>query len=123
MKEVISLKKRIFPILFVFLIVFSSTAYAASSRVAPVVPGISFNGTTATCTVFVYAEQMTDDIDAVIKLWQGSQCIKTWEESSVGDLAFSGTATVSRGKTYQLTVDVTLAGNTQPRVSIQGTCR
>lgn len=123
MKEVISLKKRIFPILFVFLIVFSSTAYAASSRVAPVVPGISFNGTTATCTVFVYAEQMTDDIDAVIKLWQGSQCIKTWEESSVGDLAFSSTATVSRGKTYQLTVDVTLAGNTQPRVSIQGTCR
>lgn len=116
------MKKRIFPILFAFLMLFSSTAYAASSRVAPVVPSISFNGTTATCTVFVYAEQMTDDIDAVIKLWQGSQCIKTWEKSSVGDLAFSGTATVSRGKTYQLTVDVTLAGNTQPRVSIQGTC-
>ena len=99
MKGVISLKKRIFPILFAFLMLFPSTAYAASFRVAPVVPSISFNGTTASCTVFVYAEQMTDDIDAVIKLWQGSQCIKTWEESSVGDLAFSGTATVSRGKT------------------------
>ena len=123
MKGVISLKKRNFPILFAFLMLFPSTAYAASFRVAPVVPSISFNGTTASCTVFVYAEQMTDDIDAVIKLWQGSQCIKTWEESSVGDLACSGTATVSRGKTYQLTVDVTLAGNTQPRVSIQGTCR
>lgn len=117
------MKKRILPILVVFLMIFSSTAYAASPRVAPIVPGISFSGTTATCTVYIYAEQMTDDIDAVIKLWQGSQCIKTWEESSVGDLAFSGTATVSRGKTYQLTVDVTLAGNTQPRVSIQGTCR
>ena len=117
------MKQRILPILFAFLMLFPSTAYAASFRVAPVVPSISFNGTTASCTVFVYAEQMTDDIDAVIKLWQGSQCIKTWEESSVGDLAFSGTATVSRGKTYQLTVDVTLAGNTQPRVSIQGTCR
>ena len=117
------MKKRILPILVVFLMIFSSTAYAASPRVAPIVPGISFSGTTATCTVYIYAEQKTDDIDAVIKLWQGSQCIKTWEESSVGDLAFSGTATVSRGKTYQLTVDVTLAGNTQPRVSIQGTCR
>ena len=121
MKEVIPLKKRILPILFVFLMVFSSTAYAASPRVAPIVPGISFSGTTATCTVYIYAEQMTDDIDAVIKLWQGSRCIKTWEESSVGDLAFSGTATVSRGQTYQLTVDVTLAGETLPRFSIEKT--
>ena len=115
------MKKRIFPILFAFLMLFPSTAYAASFRVAPVVPSISFNGTTASCTVFVYAEQMTDDIDAVIKLWQGSRCIKTWEESSVGDLAFSGTATVSRGQTYQLTVDVTLAGETLPRFSIEKT--
>ena len=69
---------------------FSSTAYVASSRVAPVVPVISFNRRTSTCTAFIYAEQMTDDIDAVIKSWQGSRCIKTWEESSVGDLAFSG---------------------------------
>lgn len=121
MKEVTSLKKRILPILFVFLMVFSTTAHAASPRVAPVVPGISFSGTTATCTVFIYAEQMTDDIDAVIKLWQGSRCIKTWEESSVGDLAFSGTATVSRGQTYQLTVDVTLEGQALPRFSIEET--
>ena len=69
------MKKRILSILLVLCMVFSvfsSTAYAASTRVAPVVPGIAFNGTTATCTVFIYAEQMTDDIDAVIKLWQGS---------------------------------------------------
>ena len=119
------MKKRILSILFVFCMVFSvfsSTAYAASPRVVPVIPGISFNGTTATCTVFIYAEQMTDDIDAVIKLWQGSRCIKTWEESSVGDLAFSGEASVTRGKTYQLTVDVTLEGKTLPRFSIEGTC-
>ncbi len=100
------MKKRFFPILFVFLMVFSSTAYAASTRAAAVVPRISFNGTTASCTVFIAADRPTDDIEAVIKLWQGSKCIETWEESSIGDLAFSGTATVSRGKTYQLTVDV-----------------
>lgn len=115
------MKKRILPILFIFLMVFSSTAYAASPRVAPVVPGISFNGTTATCTVYIYAEQMTDDIDAVIKLWQGSRCIKTWEESSVGDLAFSGVASVTKGNTYKLTVDVTLAGEALPRFSIEKT--
>ena len=87
-----------------FLVLLSSTAHAAT-RAAAVVPRISFNGTTASCTV-----------------WQGSKCIETWEASSVGDLAFSGTATVSRGKTYQLTVDVTLEGKAQPRFSVEGTC-
>ena len=116
------MKKRFFPILFVFLMVFSSTAHAASTRAASVVPRISFDGTTASCTVFIAADRPTDDIDAVIKLWQGSRCIETWEESSVGDLAFSGKVTVSKGKTYRLTVDVTLEGKAHPRFSVEGTC-
>lgn len=116
------MKKRIFPILLIFLMVFSSTAYAASTRAAAVVPRISFDGTTASCTVFIAADRATDDIDAVIKLWQGSRCIKTWEKSSVGDLAFSGEASVTRGKTYELTVDVTLEGKELPRFSVEGTC-
>lgn len=123
MKGVISLKKRILPILFIFLMLFSSTAHAASTRAAAVVPRISFDGTTASCSVFIAADRPTDDIDAVIKLWQGSRCIKTWERSSVGDLAFSEKVTVSKGKTYQLTVDVTLAGKAQPRLSVEGTCK
>lgn len=123
MKGVIFLKKRILPILFIFLMLFSSTAYAASTRAAAVVPRISFDGTTASCSVFIAADRPTDDIYAVIKLWQGSRCIKTWEESSVGDLAFSGKVTVSKGKTYQLTVDVTLDGKVQPRLSVEGTCK
>lgn len=117
------MKKRIFSILFIFLMVFSSTTYAASTRAAAVVPRISFDGTTASCTVFIAADRPTDDIEAIIKLWQGSQCIETWDSSSVGDLAFSGKATVSKGKTYELTVDVTLAGNVQPRFSVRGTCK
>ena len=115
------MKKHFFPIMCAFLELLSSTAHAAT-RAAAVVPRISFNGTTASCTVFVAADRPTDDIEAVIKLWQGSKCIETWEASSVGDLAFSGTATVSRGKTYQLTVDVTLEGKAQPRFSVKGTC-
>lgn len=116
------MKKRIFPILFIFLMVFSSTAYAASTRAAAVVPRISFDGTTASCTVFIAADRATDDIDAIIKLWQGSQCIKTWERSSVGDLAFSGEASVTKGKTYELTVDASLSGKDLPRFSVKGTC-
>ncbi len=116
------MKKRIFSILVLFLMVFSSTAYAASPRVAQVVPEISFDGTTAICTVFIASEQPGDDIETVIKLWQGNRCIETWEPSSVGILTFSGKAKVAKGKSYQLTVDVTLAGKKLPRFSINGTC-
>lgn len=89
------MKKHFFPIMCAFLVLLSSTAHAAT-RAAAVVPRISFNGTTASCTVFVAADRPTDDIEAVIKLWQGSKCIETWEASSVGDLAFSGTAAATR---------------------------
>ena len=123
MKEVIPLKKRFFPILFLFLMVFSTTAYAASTRAATVTPNISFHGTTANCSVFIVADKPTDDIDAVIKLWQGGRCIKTWEKSSISYLVFSGEVEVTKGKTYELTVDVTLAGKAQPRLSVEGTCK
>lgn len=115
------MKKRIIPILFVFLILFSSTAYAASSRAAQVVPRISFSGSTATCTAFIAADRSTDEIKAVVKLWQDNHCIATWNKSSVGDLAFRGTARASKGKTYRLTVDATLAGKPLPQFSIKGT--
>ena len=116
------MKKRFLPILFLFLMVFSTTAYAASTRAATVTPNISFHGTTANCSVFVVADKPTDDIDAVIKLWQGSQCSKTWEKTSTSYLVFSGQAAVTKGKVYQLTVDVSISGEDLPRFSVQGTC-
>ena len=117
------MKKHIIPIIFAFLLLFSTTAYAASPRVAPVVPSISFNGTNAICSVLVIADKSSDSIDATIKLWQGTQCIKTWTDSSTGDLDFTGKYGVSKGKTYELTVDVTISGKKLPRYSIQATCK
>ena len=123
MKEVIALKKRVIPILLIFLMVFASPAYAASTRAAAVSPHISFDGTTASCLVSIVADKPTDSIDAEIKLWHGADCIKTWEKSSVGELAFSGKVNVTKGNTYQLTVDITIAGKAQPMLSVEGTCK
>ena len=91
-------------------------------RAATVTPNISFHGTTANCSVFIVADKPTDDIDAVIKLWQGGQCIKTWEKSSTSYLVFSGEVAVTKGKTYELTVDVSISGKELPRFSVKGTC-
>lgn len=108
------MKKRFFPILFLFLMVFSTTAYAASTRAATVTPNISFHGTTANCSVFIVADKPTDDIDAVIKLWQGGQCTATiyWVDSRMigwgitsktkGPMVFTGSVTTNRGQLFPL---------------------
>ena len=100
-----------------------TSAYAASPRVMTILPAISFDGTTANCRVSVSADRSTDQISAVIQLWNGSTRIARWTDSGTGYLLFSNSATVSKGKTYELTVDVKINGVSKPQVSIEGTCK
>lgn len=72
MKGVISLKKRIIPLILLLAMLLSLSAYAASPRVMTILPAISFDGTTANCRVSVSADRSTDQISAVIQLWNGS---------------------------------------------------
>ena len=98
------------------------TVHAAEPRILSIYPGISFNGTTAECSVTVVGDYTTDEIDVVIKLWRGSTCVKTWYDSGDGYIFWEGTATAVKGKTYTLTADVTINNVTKPRVSVSGTC-
>ena len=123
MKGVISLKKRIIPLILLLAMLLSLSAYAASPRVMTILPAISFDGTTANCRVSVSADRSTDQISAVIHLWNGSTRIARWTDSGTGYLLFSNSATVSKGKTYELTVDVKINGVSKPQVSIEGTCK
>lgn len=100
MKGVISLKKRIIPLILLLAMLLSLSAYAASPRVMTILPAISFDGTTANCRVSVSADRSTDQISAVIQLWNGSTRIARWTDSGTGYLLFSNSATVSKGKTY-----------------------
>lgn len=75
------------------------------------------------CRVSVSADRSTDQISAVIQLWNGSTRIARWTDSGTGYLLFSNSATVSKGKTYELTVDVKINGVSKPQVSIEGTCK
>ena len=60
MKGVISLKKRIIPLILLLAMLLSLSAYAASPRVMTILPAISFDGTTANCRVSVSADRSTD---------------------------------------------------------------
>ena len=119
----LGLTVTIIPLVLLLAMLLSLPAYAASPRVMTILPAISFDGTTANCRVSVSADRSTDQISAVIQLWNGSTRIARWTDSGTGYLLFSNSATVSKGKTYELTVDVKINGVSKPQVSIEGTCK
>lgn len=118
------MKRKMLAILIAVLIVTSIPihALANSSRIIVISPKLSFSDTTATCTLHVTGNYSTDKIQAVLKLWDGNICVKTWYLSGTLSLTFSDTYNVIRNHEYTLTADVQINGVSRPRVSFTGTC-
>ena len=94
------------------------SAQAATPRTIPVRSYISYSGNVATCKVRITSNFGSDQLEATIKLWRGSSCIATWNESGTGYINFSETATITPGKTHTLTVDLWVNGVAQERESV-----
>ena len=94
------------------------SAQAATPRSGFIHPDISYSGNVATCTVQIVGNSRTDHLEATIKLWRGSSCIATWNESGTGYINFSDTATITPGKTHKLTIDWWVNGVAQERASV-----
>ena len=71
-------------------------------------PKMFIVGTTATCSVSLKAPGHY--IDATLELKQGSTIVASWSDADTGELTLSGTATVTSGVTYTLTVYGTIDG-------------
>lgn len=106
----------------IMVLLLPMTAHAATSRTIRIYPSLSFDGTTANCSVIVLADISSDEIEATIKLWQGNNCVATWQEDATGNLVFKKVATVTSGKTYKLTADVTINDVAQPQASVSAKC-
>lgn len=108
--------KRTGIILMVFLVLFTSFVSIISAAYIPpddadyviTRPKMVVVGTTATCSVNLKAPGQ--EIDATLELKQGSTVVASWTDSAVGTLTISGTATVTNGVTYTLTVSGTIDG-------------
>lgn len=120
---VIEVKKQFFILALVLAALLALPAFALSPRVVQTSPRISFNGTMASCSVVVTGNQSKDNISIVMKLWNGGTCVKTWEAKATGYLYAKESAAVVSGKTYSLTVDVTIDGKALPTVTTSGTCK
>lgn len=119
------MKKRIFSLAALVVLILSATVSAVDTRESTPHPTLTFNGTTATCAFSIRAESSSDKINATIKLWDGSTCLKTWTDSSTNYLFFSETHSkgIQTGKSYKMTVDYTIAGKSYPQLSVSAVCR
>lgn len=115
------MKKRIFALLLFVAMALTVPAYASSARTALIQPGLSFSGTQANCSLLVFGDYGTEKISATVKLKNGNTNIKTWNVSVTGDLIFSETVIVEKGKSYTLYADVTIDGKVYPTATISRT--
>lgn len=83
---------------------------------------LTFNDTTANCSVLI-AGTKNNYISAVVTLWNGNQCIGTWEQAQSGRVDISEDVSVTKGQSYTLKADYTVDGVTQPQMSTSGTCK
>lgn len=117
------MKVKMFLISAVTALLLLTPAYANLTRIAAINPVLSFTDTTANCVVSIYDGSYNTKITAVISLKEGNNCIKSWEESAVGYFYFSDTVSVTRGKSYTLSVDAIIDGKTYPTASTSNTCK
>ncbi|MBR6150947.1 MAG: hypothetical protein IKQ25_06665 [Lachnospiraceae bacterium] len=117
--------RKVIALLSVIAVVFvmSFPVKAASESYMLIKPGLSFNGTNATCSLKVYGENNTDSIVASVTLKQGNSVIKQWSDlSASGYMNFSDTAYVSHGLTYTMQITVEINGISYSIADIVKTC-
>lgn len=118
------MRKRILAVLMPVLLVCLLTAQAvcAADLRASVSPSLTFDGTTAVCTVTCRGNSTSDQLEATLTLYQGSTYVDSWSGSGKGRLSISGECAARSGKTYQLELTYSINGVEKPSVSVTKTC-
>ena len=117
------MKRKMVVILAVLAFVLTIPAFAAQERSPAVMPSLSFIGTTATCTVSVYGDYTTDEIEVEVELWQGKTLVKSWSDEGTEYVDSIRKATVTRGKEYTLKAYATINRKALPMAYITKTCK
>ena len=81
-------------------------------------PSLRIDGTTAYCSVDYYSGNRDATVSVTLTLKQGSTTIDSWSNSGKGLVIISETATVQKGKTYDLVMNSTVNGKAQPEVTV-----
>lgn len=114
------MKKRFVPLILVFVLLLSLSANAAEPRGKQIAPDLSFDGTTANCSVAITSPGK--DIEATITLWHGNRVMGSWSGSGTSTVFISGSIEVIKGEEYVLRVTGSIDDVPFDVVRISGTC-
>lgn len=99
--------KKIVTLTIVFILLFSTIAYAATT--APSISrSLNFNGTTARCKVSV--SDSGKSISVTMKLYVGSTEVASWSDSDISRVILSEPYAATSGVTYRLEASGTVNG-------------
>ena len=115
------MKKGMVSLLVAVLLV-AIPSWAAETRSAVVAPGLSFNGTIATCVIQVEADYESDRIEVYAELCEGSTVVASWNEAEMEYVDVSYRVSVTRGKTYTLRIYATVNERDLPVAYITRKC-
>lgn len=106
----------------VAVLVLTIGAQAIEPRESIQRPRLTFNGTTAFCSVNCTGDKDSDQIEATLTLYQGTTYVDSWSGSGTGRVSVSGSCGVTSGKTYKLVLTYSINGISKPSVSTTGSC-
>lgn len=115
------MKKRVIACMLMLCMLVPVCAMALETRAVFTRPTLSFDGTTAICECTVRGNS-GDEIEVTMSLYQGTTRIASWSDSGTRRVDMEKTKTVTKGKTYTLTVEATVNGKDIPETSVKGTC-
>lgn len=116
------MRKKTIALALALALVLGITAQAAQPWAVVGKPSLSFSGTTAYCSGSARADNTNDTVVVIAQLYHGGEVLGTWKSTGKGYAKASGTAKVTSGKSYTLTVDVMINGVGQPRNMVTSTC-
>lgn len=89
------MKKRALVIALILAFMLSMTAYAVEPRTKDTTPVLSFDGTTANCSVTIV--EAGAEIEVTLRLYKGIYCMNSWPGSGTGYVKVSGTHIATAG--------------------------
>ena len=109
------MRRRICALIILVVLALSISVQSIEPRTSAQL-SLSFDGTTALCSVICRGSSSDDAIDATLTLYQGSTYVDSWSDSGKGRVVISGTCKAVSGKNYKLVVDYSVNGESQPSV-------
>ena len=99
------------------------TAYAIEPYMYGQAPVLTFNGTTAQCSITCTGNKSTDQVEAKLTLYQGGAYVDSWDGSGKFRASVHGECAVKKGETYTLVLTWSVNGTKQPSASTTKVCQ